>query len=99
MTSARPVKTPCPATGMRRQQSYFNFSFFLFRNGLLSDPTYAFSAGLAEGERRAAAGDFLTPVNFLPDLAVSQRDALTTRGKSQRGTLPPSVLGAQGKVC
>lgn len=48
---------------------------------------------------RASAGDFLTSVNFLPDLAVSQRDVPMTRGESQRGALPPSVLGAQGKVC
>lgn len=57
VTSARPVRTPCPATGMQRQQPCFDF-FFLFRNGLLSHPTYAFSTGLAEGEMKASAGGF-----------------------------------------
>lgn len=89
VTSARPVSTPCPASGRQQQQSRFDF-FFLFRNGLLSDPTYAFSAGLTEGKMRASTGNFLTSVNFPPDLAVSQRDVLRTRGKTRSASQLPS---------
>lgn len=89
VTSARPVSTPCPASGRQQQQPRFDF-FFLFRNGLLSDPTYAFSAGLAEGKMRASTGNFLTSVNFPPDLAVSQLDVLRTRGKTRSASQLPS---------
>ena len=96
VTSARPVRTPYPATGMQQQQPHSE-GFFLFRNGLLSNPTYAFSTGLAEAEMRAATENFLTSVSFPLDLAVSQQDVLRTRGKAQSASQLPSSSAHQAK--
>lgn len=96
MTSARPIETPCLPQAC--SSNWLELIFFLFRNTLLSDPTYAFSAGLVKGEMRASTGNFLTSLNFPPDLAVSQRDALRTLGKTQRVSQLPPSWGHQAKT-
>lgn len=49
----------------------------LLSKALQPDPTYALTAGSAGGEMRAFSWNFLTCVNFSPDLASSQCDTLS----------------------
>ncbi|MXQ85370.1 hypothetical protein E5288_WYG011354 [Bos mutus] len=53
-------------------KSRYQDKFVLSRgNALQPDPTYALTAGSAEGEMRPFAGNLLTSVNFSQDLAIS----------------------------
>lgn len=73
VSSARTVRT---LSHHRHAEATEVLWFFLFKNVLQPDPTYAHTTGSGEGEMRACAGNFLTSVNFSQDLAMSQCDAL-----------------------